>query len=335
MSDAMLSPSVAIAADIAAGALLVIAGTKIKKTRRDNIIPLMGVTGAFIFAAQMVNFAIPGTGSSGHIVGGVLLAALLGPWAGFLTLASVLIIQCLIFADGGLMALGCNILNMGAMTALVAYPLLFKPMLAFDGSGKQSTLKIFSVSILACVVGLELGAVMVSLETLMSGVTAIPAGKFFLLMTAIHLAIGVGEGLATGAVIVFVNKTRPDLLCPDCVSRNKKGIKGAVIAFAVAAVVVAGGLAFLASSDPDGLEWSIEKVSGSTELQSVATPLSQGSQAIQNATSIMPDYENSFSGIVGVVMVLLVVWSLSSLLMKKRSPVVSRTYRQGNHKNMK
>ena len=332
MSDAMLSPTVAIAADIAAGALLVIAGTKIKNSRRDNIVPLMGVTGAFIFAAQMVNFAIPGTGSSGHIVGGVLLAALLGPWAGFLTLASVLIIQCLIFADGGLMALGCNILNMGAMTALVAYPLLFKPMLGFDGRRKQSTLKIFSVSILACVVGLELGAVLVSLETLMSGVTAIPAGKFFMLMTAIHLAIGVGEGLATGAVIVFVNKTRPELLCPDCVQRDKKSIKGAVIAFAVAAVVIAGGLAFLASSDPDGLEWSIEKVSGSTELQSVATPLSQGSQAVQNATSIMPDYENSFSGIVGVVMVLLVVWSISSLLMKKRSPAVSRSYRPRSRK---
>ena len=100
MSDAMLSPEVAIAADIAAGALLVIAGSKLKKSNRENLVPLMGVTGAFIFAAQMVNFAIPGTGSSGHIVGGVLLAALLGPWAGFLTLASVIIIQCLILADG-------------------------------------------------------------------------------------------------------------------------------------------------------------------------------------------------------------------------------------------
>ena len=320
MSDAMLSPGVAIAADIAAGALLVIAGSKLKNSKRENLVPLMGVTGAFIFAAQMVNFAIPGTGSSGHIVGGVLLAALLGPWAGFLTLASVLIIQCLIFADGGLMAIGCNILNMGAMTALVAYPLIFRPLLRFNTVKRPSNLKIFGVSILTCVIGLELGAVMVSLETLASGITAIPAGKFFMLMTAIHLAIGIGEGLATGTVIVFINKTRPSLLSRDEHAGGRKSIKGPVIAFAIAAAVIAGGLSFLASSKPDGLEWSIEKVTGSTDLPEAASALSEGSQALQSATSIMPDYENSFSGIVGAVMVLILVWAVSSLLIKKRKP---------------
>lgn len=318
MSDAMLSPGVAIAADIAAGALLVIAGSKLKNSKRENLVPLMGVTGAFIFAAQMVNFAIPGTGSSGHIVGGVLLAALLGPWAGFLTLASILIIQCLIFADGGLMAIGCNILNMSAMTTLVAYPLIFKLLLKFNSNKRPSDLRIFGVSILTCVIGLELGAVMVSLETLASGITAIPAGKFFLLMTAIHLAIGVGEGLATGAVIVFINKTRPSLLSPEAGERKRKSVKGPIIAFAIAAAVIAGGLSFLASSDPDGLEWSIEKVTGSTELPESTSALSSGSQAIQSATSIMPDYENSFSGIVGAVMVLILIWAVSSLLINKR-----------------
>lgn len=318
MSDAMLSPGVAIAADIAAGALLVIAGSKLKNSKRENLVPLMGVTGAFIFAAQMVNFAIPGTGSSGHIVGGVLLAALLGPWAGFLTLASVLIIQCLIFADGGLMAIGCNILNMSAMTTLVAYPLIFRSLLKFNSEKRPSDLRIFGVSILTCVIGLELGAVMVSLETLASGITAIPAGKFFLLMTAIHLAIGVGEGLATGAVIVFINKTRPSLLSPEAGERKRKSVKGPIIAFAIAAAVIAGGLSFLASSDPDGLEWSIEKVTGSTELPESTSALSSGSQAIQSATSIMPDYENSFSGIVGAVMVLILIWAVSSLLINKR-----------------
>lgn len=318
MSDAMLSPGVAIAADVVAGALLVIAGSKLKNSTRENLVPLMGVTGAFIFAAQMVNFAIPGTGSSGHIVGGVLLAALLGPWAGFLTLASVLIIQCLIFADGGLMAIGCNILNMGAMTALIAYPLVFKPLLRFDGGKHSSDVRIFGVSILTCVIGLELGAVMVSLETLLSGVTAIPAGKFFILMTSIHLAIGVVEGLATGAVIVFINKTRPSLLSPEERGEQRKGIKGPVIAFAIAAVVIAGGLSFLASSNPDGLEWSIEKVTGSTELPESSTALAAGSQAVQSATAVMPDYENSFSGIVGAVMVLILVWAISSLLITRR-----------------
>ena len=105
MSDALLSAPVAIVADVVAVGLLVAAASRLKNDKRDNSVALMGVMGAFIFAAQMVNFSIPGTGSSGHIVGGVLLAAMLGPWAAFLTLSSVLIIQCLIFADGGLMAL--------------------------------------------------------------------------------------------------------------------------------------------------------------------------------------------------------------------------------------
>lgn len=331
MSDAMLSPGVAIAADVVAGALLVAAGSKIKKDGRENLIALMGVTGAFIFAAQMVNFAIPGTGSSGHIVGGVLLAALLGPWAGFLTLASVLIIQCLIFADGGLMAIGCNILNMSAMTALIAYPLIFRPLLKFDQDKQPSTLKIFGVSTLACVVGLELGSVMVCIETLASGVTAIPSGKFFMLMTSIHLAIGVGEGLATGTVIAFIAKARPSLLMPEETSKTSKGIKGTVIAFAVAAAVVAGGLSFAASSDPDGLEWSIEKLTGSTELPARVSALSTGSKAVQSATSIMPDYENSLSGIVGTAMVLVLVWSVSSLLVKKYRPEKVRSHDRVKH----
>ena len=89
----------------------------------------MGVMGAFIFAAQMINFSIPGTGSSGHLVGGILLSAILGPWAALITLASVLVIQCLVFADGGFMALGANILNMAALSCLVAYPLLFRPLM--------------------------------------------------------------------------------------------------------------------------------------------------------------------------------------------------------------
>ena len=176
MSDALLSAPVAIVADVVAVGLLVAAASRLKNDKRDNSVALMGVMGAFIFAAQMVNFSIPGTGSSGHIVGGVLLAAMLGPWAAFLTLSSVLIIQCLIFADGGLMALGCNIINMAAMTTLVAYPLLFKPLVRFPASGW----KVMGVSLLACTVGLELGACMVTLETMLSGITALPAGKFFL-----------------------------------------------------------------------------------------------------------------------------------------------------------
>lgn len=315
MSDALLSAPVAIAADVVAAGLLALAASKLKKEKRENMVALMGVMGAFIFAAQMVNFSIPGTGSSGHIVGGVLLAALLGPWAGFITLTSVLVIQCLVFADGGLMALGCNIVNMGAMTALVAYSLIFHPLLKFPASGW----KVMGVSVLACVAGLELGACMVTLETMFSGITALPAGKFFLLMTAIHLAIGVGEGLATGAVLVFVQKSRPALLVPESAAKtSRRGVRGVVIGFAVAAAVIAGGLAFLASSDPDGLEWSIGKVAGTADLavQHVSA-FSEGAAKVQSATSVMPDYDSNFAGIAGAAMVLLLVWGLTGLITRK------------------
>ena len=86
----------------------------------------MGIMAAFIFAAQMINFTIPGTGSSGHLGGGMILAILLGPYAGILTMASVLAVQALFFADGGLMALGCNIFNLGFFPCFIAYPLIFK-----------------------------------------------------------------------------------------------------------------------------------------------------------------------------------------------------------------
>lgn len=316
MSDALLSAPVAIAADVVAAGLLALSASRLKKEKKDNLVALMGVMGAFIFAAQMVNFSIPGTGSSGHIVGGVLLAALLGSWAGFITLSSVLVIQCLVFADGGLMALGCNIVNMGAMTALVAYPLVFRPLLRFPAS----RWKVTGVSVLACVAGLELGACMVTLETMFSGITALPAGKFFLLMTGIHLAIGVGEGLATAAVLLFVQKSQPSLLMPESAkTASRRSVRGAVIGFAVAAAVIAGGLAFLASSDPDGLEWSIGKVAGTADLAAGhAGALSEGAARIQTATSVMPDYDSSFAGIAGAAMVLILVWAVTGLITRTR-----------------
>ena len=320
MSDALLSAPVAVVADAVAVTLLATAAVRLRKSRRDNSVALMGVMGAFVFAAQMLNFAIPGTGSSGHIVGGVLLAAMLGPWAAFLTLSSVLIIQCLVFADGGLMALGCNIVNMAAMTALVAYPLVYRPIM---GRSQTKPWRLMLASVAACVVGLELGALLVTGETMASGITALPAGKFFTLMTAIHLAIGAVEGIATGAVLVFVRNSRPELLIPDqSGTAPAKRRKALLWGFGIAAVVIAGGLAFFASSDPDGLEWSIGKVAGTAELaQQHISALSEGAATVQQSTAVMPDYNSSFSGILGAAMVLLVVWAFTTLLARKRAKV--------------
>ena len=112
MADALVAPAVAATMYVCSGGA---AGFSVKKVRLESDpkkIPVMGVMGAFVFAAQMINFTIPGTGSSGHLCGGMMLTALLGPYAAFLTMIGVLLIQCLLFADGGLLALGCNIWNM-------------------------------------------------------------------------------------------------------------------------------------------------------------------------------------------------------------------------------
>ena len=128
MADALVAPAVAATMYVCSGGA---AGFSVKKVRLESDpkkIPVMGVMGAFVFAAQMINFTIPGTGSSGHLCGGMMLTALLGPYAAFLTMIGVLLIQCLLFADGGLLALGCNIWNMVVLWVLSR---LF-PVLASD-----------------------------------------------------------------------------------------------------------------------------------------------------------------------------------------------------------
>lgn len=314
MSDALVSTPVALGGVVIAVGLLATAGKEIKEKDNSSIIPLMGVLGAFIFAAQMINFAIPGTGSSGHVIGGVLLAAFLGPWAAFVTLASVLIIQCLVFADGGLLALGCNLINMGAMTTLVAYPLIYKPIVGRSTSPWRISLG----AICACMVGLELGAFLVSTETVLSGVSALSYGNFLSIMALIHLPIGFVEGLATAAVLIFVARTRPDLLNSEGKKVSRKTTLRAVIWFGAATVVIAGFLVWFASSNPDGLEWSIARLTGTEELeQEHPTGISLLAGKISNSTSIMPDYDNPLAGIAGALIVLSIVWCITALLIRK------------------
>jgi cobalt/nickel transport system permease protein len=123
MADALISPAVGGTMWVLGGLAVSYSLHYVKKDLDEKKIPLMGVLGAFVFAAQMLNFTIPGTGSSGHICGGLLLASLLGPAAGFTALAVVILIQALLFADGGLLAYGCNIINMGFYTCFLGYPL--------------------------------------------------------------------------------------------------------------------------------------------------------------------------------------------------------------------
>lgn len=327
MSDALVSPPVFLLTGAVSLGLLAVAIRKVSHPKAggspsqgedEHLVPRMGVMGAFVFAAQMINFSIPGTGSSGHLVGGILLSAVLGPWAALITLSSVLLLQCLVFADGGFMALGCNILNMAVLSCLVAYPLLFRPVVRH----RPTPGRILAASLLASVGALAMGAVAVTLETEASGITALPLGRFLLFMLPIHLLIGTGEGLATAAVIGAVWKYRPCLLA-DLRERPDRGRKTgrALAVIAAAALVLAGSFSWLASSNPDGLEWSIEQVTGQPEVETAADGLHLAAASVQQSTALMPDYDTSLSGIIGCGVILLAALGGSYLFRAGRKEV--------------
>ena len=338
MADALISP--AVGGVLWAGSALT-AAYAVRKMRyelEDKKIPLMGVMGAFVFAAQMINFTIPGTGSSGHIGGGMLLAILLDPFAGFLTMTSVLLIQALFFADGGLLAFGCNLFNMGFFTCFVAYPLIYRLLIRKNTSKKRLAL----ASILSVVVALQMGAFSVVLETVLSGKTELPFTAFVLFMQPIHLAIGFVEGLITSAVVIFLREARPDLIINGADPSKKAWSYKRVLAILVIFTLLTGALfSWFASSNPDGLEWAIEKVTGASEQKS-SEDIHKTLGRIQDKTAILPDYQfkenseennslvqnvgTSVSGLAGSAMtlVLVTVITLSILVIKKRREPQSR-----------
>ncbi len=339
MADALAAPAVAGTMYVLSTAAATYSIKKVRLENNPKKIPLMGVMGAFVFAAQMINFTIPGTGSSGHLCGGMLLTAVLGPWAGFLAMIGILLIQCLIFADGGLLALGCNIWNMAFYGCFIGGLLIWKPFMKYgstDICGYSVTKKrITAASIAACILTLQMGAFSVTLETLFSGITELPFTVFVSMMQPIHLAIGLVEGIVTAAVLCFVYEARPELIWTGEKESGKKAIgtenrdrnieaetvgtkdirtdaadtemigrkaagkgrlsyKKTLGILALATAVTAGVLSFFASSNPDGLEWSMEKVAGTAELAASGS-VYETTESIQNATALLPDYAFKFS----------------------------------------
>jgi len=291
MADALISPAVGGTLWAVTAGMIVWCSKKVQQASDDRLIPMMGVLGAFVFTAQMINFSIPATGSSGHLGGGLILAALLGPHAAFLVIASVLSVQALFFADGGLLALGCNIFNLGFFPAFVAYPLIYRTIAKDARSGAR----LWSAAILAAVVGLQLGAFGVVLETTASGISDLPFGTFVFLMQPIHLAIGVVEGLATSAVVAFVARARPEALAPLSGAATKS-LRPVLTGLLIAAVLLGAVVSWFASSQLDGLEWSIKKTTGHEEIQGSDDGIHAGLAKLQEKTAFLPDYGFKKSG---------------------------------------
>lgn len=286
MADALISPAVGGALWAASAGLIGYCSKKVNQDPGDKKIPLMGVIGAFIFAAQMINFTIPATGSSGHLGGGMILAILLGPHAAFLTMASVLTVQALFFADGGLLALGCNIFNLGFFPCFICYPLIYK----FFVRDKASSGAIMTGAVISAILGLQMGAFSVVLETFFSGISELPFATFVVLMLPIHLAIGLVEGITTAAVILFVWKSRPEIIMTSPGPGRGYSIGKVLIGFAVATLIAGGALSQFASSRPDGLEWAMFRTSGVEELAAPEKGIHSSLSAIQEKTAFLPDY---------------------------------------------
>ena len=288
MADALLSPAVGCTLWAASAGTIAYCSKRIREEGNDKIVPLMGVMAAFIFAAQMINFTIPATGSSGHLGGGLILTILLGPYAAFLAIASVLAVQSLFFADGGLLALGCNIFNLGAFPAFIAYPLIYKKIVGYQPTPG----KIAVGSMIGAVIGLQLGAFAVVLETVASGISSLPFSTFVTLMQPIHLGIGIVEGLVTAAVVSFVYRARPEILqiALETKPLGNLSTRPIIIGFAAVTVITGSTISWLASEHPDGLEWSIEKVTGKGEIEGGKVGVHAVLASMQEKIAFLPDY---------------------------------------------
>jgi cobalt/nickel transport system permease protein len=203
--DGFVSTGTAAATWLASAGGVGYAVRRVNQELNERQIPLMGVTAAFIFAAQMMNFTVAG-GTSGHLLGGALAAILLGPWAAMLVLTSVLAVQALLFQDGGLLALGANVFNMAIVGVLVGW-LVYSALRRLLGENTRSVvISGFAAAWLSVFVASLVAAVELAISGTSPWAVALPA------MGLVHMLIGIGEGLITVGVLAFLRVTRPDLL---------------------------------------------------------------------------------------------------------------------------
>jgi cobalt/nickel transport system permease protein len=248
--DGFLSVGVSVACWILA---VIGVGLSLWRSREDlgeRQIPLMGVLAAFIFAAQMLNFPVAG-GTSGHLIGGALAAILLGPWAGILTMTTVVSIQALLFQDGGLLVMGANILNMAIISTLVSYG-LYRGVQLLAGKKRWG---VFVGGFAAAWVSVVISAVACAIQLGFSGTSAI--GVALPAMGGVHMLVGIGEGLITLGALALVTTARPDLVASEKAA-SPGGFKWAAAGLAVALTLTL--ISPLASPSPDGLERVAENI---------------------------------------------------------------------------
>lgn len=280
---------------------------------QDRQIPLAGLVAAFVFVLQMINFpVIPGM--SGHLLGGALAAILMGPSVGVVVMSVVIVLQALLFADGGVSALGLNLINMAVVTTLSGW-VLFRVIRAPLPPSRRSVL---GASFAAAMLSVVISAVFFVIEYGIGGVGGVSLTNVLLLMTGSHLLIGIGEGFITVAVVGAVLRARPDLVfgARDLASEHAERLsmkKFWILSGAAALVLL--GLTTFASANPDGLMWVAGQVGigeGAQSSITAASPLSgYGTAGLSGAAGTIA------AGAIGIVAAFLIGWAALTLVRRR------------------
>ena len=242
----------------------------------DKFIALTGMMSALIFVLQMINFPVA-AGTSGHLLGGALAVIVLGPRLGLICLSVVVIIQSLLFADGGLSALGVNVLNMAIVTTTTSW-FIVKYWIKFIGKNKTS---IVTVSVLAGILSVVFSSIAFTIQYAIGGTISIPVGTVLIAMVTTHLIIGLGEGIITALIITLLIRVRPDLVY--AFDRNDKNTtKVSFYGLFIILILLLSLVTPFASSSPDGLE-SVAEEFGFTQTDGIVLLLDDyGISAINN-----------------------------------------------------
>lgn len=253
-------------------------------TLRDSQVPLAGLAGAYVFAAQMVNFPVA-AGTTGHLLGGALAAVLLGPATGLLVVTVVVVVQALVFADGGLTALGYNVLNMAVVTSLGGWA-VFRGVRRLAPPTRGGIAMAAGVAAFASVV---LSSMAFSVEWLFGASAPVPFDRVFGAMVGVHTLIAVGEGIITGLTVSAVLAARPDLVTGADGLADQETRRARANRFVLGAVLVtllvAGVVSQFAVDAPDGLERVAEDTGFADQAQDHAL-----------ASSVFADYATAGVG---------------------------------------
>ncbi len=317
--DGFLEPGTAIATAIIS---IVVIGFALRQSRSqlaDRAIPLAGITAAFIFAAQMFNFPVA-AGTTGHLLGGALAAILLGPSVGAIIVTIVVVVQALAFADGGLTALGYNVMNMAIIPAYGGYAVFHLLRRVFPASAGG----VIGATGIAAWASVVMAAVAFSIQWLFGASAPVAFDTVFGSMVGVHALIGIGEGIISALAVGAVMASRPDLvygaqdLDQAQLSESKVGMRTFLIGGMLVALVFAAVVSQFAVDNPDGLEKVAEEEGfiDSAEEHSFADFIfaDYATEGISNEALSL-----AVAGIVGTVVVLLVAYGLFMAVRERRS----------------